>query len=586
MSDIARYLITTADERTWKFDRPVLFLGEWCRLYDRRKVWLSMDAKVANPYGLGPKQKVRDINYVQALSNELLIELKDALNTFHCTEHSTRYWNILIGHWLQRYVATVFNRYHTLKQVTENYNISGTTLFDNNTFNLSTQDSNSFVWATNDDLWNHFLYAKIFNFLDNVAVTRDTDSVIKVGQFNQSVKVTKHYYDLNIKKIFKKFVASLLQLFCRKNDALIINTYLPKWQEVKLQLAFGQCPQFWRSPILNKIPVNLEVRKSFKFAIEGSTGFEKFARSLLGDVIPICYVEGYRSLTGNLESLPWPKAPKFIFTSNNFADDEVFKAWTADKIEQDVPYYIGQHGNNYGTFLGNQNWPERTTPDKFITWGWSDSNNTVPAFIFKLAVQKRNSNPSGGLLLIEVCAPHRFTTEDNYYEFNRYLEEQFCFIQYLPPAIQEQVTVRLQSEYRFHNRKEEDLWGEFDDTVKLDKGNVPINSLIAQNRLVVHSYDSTGILETLSLNIPTLCFWQGGLEHLVPSAKPYYEMLQGADILVTSTKKAAEIVTMNWENIELWWASEKVQSARKAFCAEYAKVDGCHISHLKNILSD
>lgn len=39
VKETGRYLITTADERTWKFDRPVLFLGEWCRLYDRRHVW-------------------------------------------------------------------------------------------------------------------------------------------------------------------------------------------------------------------------------------------------------------------------------------------------------------------------------------------------------------------------------------------------------------------------------------------------------------------------------------------------------------------------------------------------------------------
>ena len=40
---IKRHLITTADERTWKLDSPVLFLGEWCRLYDRNAVWDKMD---------------------------------------------------------------------------------------------------------------------------------------------------------------------------------------------------------------------------------------------------------------------------------------------------------------------------------------------------------------------------------------------------------------------------------------------------------------------------------------------------------------------------------------------------------------
>ena len=64
MNKQKRYLITTADERTWKFDRPVIFLGEWCRLYDRKHVWESMDAVVAEPYGLGMVKK--DADYAEA----------------------------------------------------------------------------------------------------------------------------------------------------------------------------------------------------------------------------------------------------------------------------------------------------------------------------------------------------------------------------------------------------------------------------------------------------------------------------------------------------------------------------------------
>ena len=48
MPNKPRYLIVTADERTWKFDRPVIFLGEWCRLYNRRHVWQDMDAIVGD----------------------------------------------------------------------------------------------------------------------------------------------------------------------------------------------------------------------------------------------------------------------------------------------------------------------------------------------------------------------------------------------------------------------------------------------------------------------------------------------------------------------------------------------------------
>ena len=52
MDSVARYLITTADESTWKFDRPVIFLGEWCRIYDRRHIWEDMDAIVSAHQGI------------------------------------------------------------------------------------------------------------------------------------------------------------------------------------------------------------------------------------------------------------------------------------------------------------------------------------------------------------------------------------------------------------------------------------------------------------------------------------------------------------------------------------------------------
>src|SRR6267378_294517 len=138
---MSRHLVTTADERSWKFDRPVLFLGEWCRLYARRPVWSGMDAVVAEPYGLQAGQKERDIAYIQALSGQLLKELSDALNSFHNTRHSLRYWHILLGSWLQRYVAVAFNRYVTLEQALKHHEVSGTTVFDLTDYSLATTDS-------------------------------------------------------------------------------------------------------------------------------------------------------------------------------------------------------------------------------------------------------------------------------------------------------------------------------------------------------------------------------------------------------------------------------------------------------------
>ena len=122
-------------------------------------------------------------------------------------------------------------------------------------------------------------------------------------------------------------------------------------------------------------------------------------------------------------------------------------------------------------------------------------------------------------------------------------------------------------------------------SVFLETGKAPIQKLLSKSRLVVHSYDSTGVLESLASNVPTSCFWYGGLDHLLPREKPYYELLRGAGILADSPEQAALLVAEYWDNIDEWWESEKVQSAREVFCKQYARIEKHPIQTMKRLLT-
>lgn len=583
-----RFLITTADERTWCRDRPVLFLGEWCRRYDRRQVWEGMDAIVARPYGLQPGQKERDGAYTQALTNELLSEVVDELNAFHKTRHSLRYWNIVLGHWLGRYVQTTFNRYFTLEQALRDHEVSGTAVFDSTDYCLATNDSLTGIRASNDDVWNHFFYAKILNFLGGTKANDESVPLQGVSGFVQEEN-RKPKPRAPVKRVILKAANAILPKLIKENEAFIVSSYLPLKEEIKLQFSLGQCPQLWRSPALENFLPDPEKRHRFTINSENHSGFERFVRCQLADSIPTCYLEGYGWLVQQVNSLPWPNAPKFIFTSNNFNTDEIFKVWAGSKVEEGIPYFIGQHGNNYGTHFsaGTSNRPERSTPDKFITWGWSDgSPNVVPAFIFKTAGRKLSGfDPRGGLLLIEACPPHLIWPWDSYFEFGIYQEEQFRFTAALPDAIHKKLTVRLHAEYKTREWSDEQRWKDRSPYTQLETGATNIRELIAQSRLVIHSYDSTGMLETLALNIPTMCFWHGGLAHLLTDAKPYYELLKDAGILVDTPEQAAEFVSSNWNGLTEWWGSPKTQHARDAFCQQYARTKNAPVLTLRRLLT-
>ena len=580
-----RYLVTTSDERSWKFKEPVVFLGEWCRLYSRRETWQSLDAIVAKPIGLEDGQKELDRVYLNNIIAKLLIELTSALNKIHETKHTERYWNIILGHWLQRFVYVAFNRYSAIHQVLKDHEISGTTVFDLKDYKLATKNTIEFVWALYDNEWNHVFYTRVLDFLKFSQVEIiDIQGNSKRG-FDQETNLKP---ESMIKLFIRNSLNKLLRIFVKKNDALILSSYLPLSYAVELQLRLRQIPAFWSSPIVPNYNFDSLLRVNLKINYAGHQGFEKFLRTVIGEAVPTCFVEGYQSLKTVCSELPWPSMPKFIFTSNNFDTDEIFKMWTAQKVEQGTPYYVGQHGNNYGTWTYSLEMPEISTTDKFISWGWRNSHeNIIPAFIFKTVDKKDfKINLRGGLLLVERCLHSRQTTFDNHYENNFYQDEQFRFVNCLKDDVRKHLLVRL------HNHKpsnfvwsDEQRWVDYDASIKLEKGKQNLWKLSKEARLIVYSYDSTGILEMLSLNIPTIGFWFNLLEEILPEAKPYYEILVQANILFESPESAASHISKNWEFIDLWWGSENVQYARKTFCNKYAKQVDNPIQTLKEILT-
>jgi len=590
MSEQKRYLITTADERTWKFDRPVIFLGEWCRIYERRHVWQDMDAIVVAPYGLGLAKKDADYAEARMLEDKLLPVLCGILNQYHGVKHSKRFWRIVLGQWLRRYVNVVLNRSKTLENCLNTHKILGITVYANAQSTLASHNSYSSIFDFSDGYWNNALYERILYLQGKTSFPIELIEGNEIECSPPNATVIRAKLSKKILRWGYQQVGKLTKYLVRDTDAFIINTYLPKSEELKLQLALGQCPQLWESPKSEgSEKPNLSLRKSLGSQINNSPSknLESILKTLLFELLPVCYLEGFDQFKRLADQKPWPKSPKFILTSNNFSADDIFNLWTATKIESGSKYFIGQHGNNYGTYRYMHPAIEEITPDKFLTWGWTDGlQQHIPAFIFKTAGQKtQDYNPFGGLLLIELCLNHRITTWDDTYEFGQYFGAQQKFVEELAGEPKKNLTIRLHSSYKNLTWKEDLRWQAFDPSINIETGATHIRDLIAQSRLVVHSYDSTGILETLSQNIPTLAYWQNGFDHLRESAKPYYQLLLEAGIVHLTPESVAQKVNEVWQDVDGWWGQIEVQDARVKFCNQYAKESKKPIRELRQIIT-
>jgi putative transferase (TIGR04331 family) len=258
-----------------------------------------MDALVAQPFGVQSEQKLSNTDYVHALADQILTELTEALNTYHQVEHNERYWNIVLGHWLKRYVCVVFNRYYTLDQALKNYEVTGAAIFKDADYDLATSDSINFVYACDDDKWNYAIYSRIMTFRGDVEFNQVPTPLGWVEGFYGDRKVANWRFqgiaDWAVKKLALT-IASLCSKFYSDADAFIICSYLPIKEEIKLQLALGQVPQLWRSPLVKQIKAGSGQRASLKLNYDHFEGFEEYVRWQLPEVIPTCYLEGHEGL--------------------------------------------------------------------------------------------------------------------------------------------------------------------------------------------------------------------------------------------------------------------------------------------------
>ena len=587
----SRHLVISSDISTWILDRPVLFLGKWCLREQDRHIWEVMDMKIADPIGAASQDRFLLHKEARRIEDEIFPRLVIILNEFHAVKRDQRYWKILLGHWLRDIVQLLVNRIVTIERCLKNYEISTVTLNYQPEYVLAATDYGDIWPMSNDNYWNDQIIVKIFERLQ-VQEIKIEYITSQLGTNKEIIGPNANFKNkINIapRQAIDKIARRIATVIGRDRDAFVINSYLPPEKELLLNISLCQFPQ--RRVTLNykvTTPVDKEIRTKLVQKMQTNTGIsmEEIITSFLFELIPVSYLEGYKDLIKVSESAPWPKTPKFIFTSLNFKADEVFKIWTAEKVSRGTPYFVGQHGMGYGNHKFYQSSIEEMTSDKFLTWGWKQElRQHTPAFIFKNSSNSKIRNPERtGLLLIETTPHARFEVWEQADEFEKYMKDQFKFVSNLTTQVKEDLVVRLHPGYAINSGEGDLRWFKFDRNIKLDLGQVPIRQLWITNSLLVHSYDSTGLLETLEADRPTMAFWQDGLDHLVDEAIPYYKQLISAGIVHLTPESAAAKINEVWGDVDKWWMSHEVRKAREVFCHEYARTSKKPIRDLKKLL--
>lgn len=290
-------------------------------------------------------------------------------------------------------------------------------------------------------------------------------------------------------------------------------------------------------------------------------------RVLLPLFMPVVYLEGFSSYRKQVLAFPIAR-PRAAYTAQSLHAHLAWKFLMAEWKEKGTLLLNHQHGGGYGIDRAHavEEFEVRVA-DRFYTFGWqTEKTSTTPLGqpSLKMPIRKRTR------FLLNCMAmpknPYRLhyqpmlgTIESVHHETNDFL---------LSLVNRQHLLIRPDAtDYGWGNVK---VMQSLVPEVEIDNRKKTAACRFAESKLVIHNSLGTGWLETLSLNIPTICFYEPNAYVFRELAQGYVDALEAVGIVHRSGKSAAQFINRLEGNIDQWWNKPLVQTARQEFVARYA----------------
>ena len=569
------YLVTTPIQETWPTNGKIIFLGEWCKIYSRRNDWQNLNHTTLSYHWNDRKKLYNDYRYLTNLYESILVSLTLSLNEIHSVNFSNKYWRILIGPWLGIFIQVIYDRWEMIQKALDLEEELFCIITENDINKHVPNDMSEFLSVISSDKWNQYIFESI---IIETNIIKPIKSQINYGErdLKSKINIKKKNHKLSIKLFLKLFFSFFSKLLTKSNSPFIVSSYLSRKNELKMALK-NKCFPFRSNFKKPNSYIFSNLKRDFNINYKTNNSFEKFMLKSITKQIPKVYLEGYESLIKEVENLGLPKRPKYIFTSNAWMEDDLFKCYTAFQSLKKIPLFIGQHGGHYGT--GKFSFTEDhqlSISDKFISWGWTNkkfNNKIIPLGYLKLIKSKSKNSYKNTKLLIITCSLPRYS----YHLYSilissqwiNYFEDQCKFVDSLDEKIKPLSTVRLAE--TDHGWNQLIRWKMKFPDLNYDLNTKPLIHQLRKAKLVVSTYNATTFLESMLMNIPTVIFWNPNHWELRDDAIPFYEELEKVKIFHKNPISASNHINMVWEGVDIWWNSDQVQSVKEEFLNRYCR---------------
>jgi putative transferase (TIGR04331 family) len=514
----------------------------------------------------------------QSISEAVFQGLVRELNRVHGTDHPVRFWRIVCGAWFLQFAQVWYLRWKVAGEVFREHGALPCRRIDVSWQDLLpvTHDEASLLFAT--DIWNHIAYCDAFDFVAKsnfdqqriVSPDRNRDlaeyrAVINYGLPSQSAKSKLEMVLAKISPRPKVVLAGVVQ----SRAAL-----------VAMHLRLGVLPRLWRfSAKLTPQSINESLRDQINLSLNSNGGFADFLAMSISRHLPTVYLEGFEDLKNQTFSENvLAKPPRAIFTNTLLHRSEQFKLWSATFVVQGkTKLFSGQHGGGYGVsrYLRWSEAYELAVVDKFLSWATVSNHEKIEACCVQSQLDDLTPANDGQLLVVlgpvtrnsDIFGMLGVQTNGSYYSFISELISLLSAEIIIKAVVRPKNASATRKPARVGANQISNI---FEQDIAIDLGGQSLNQRLANSRLAVVTYNETTIPANLMANFPTIALWDPKYVRLNDRATAIYAELVKAKILFHSPTEAAQHISEIWSDVDSWWNSEIVQSARLNYCDHYA----------------
>lgn len=511
-------------------------------------------------------EKQERINRVKILNfiKKEIRKIFPKLNKIHNTNFSEAFWQKVLFVWYFYVADSIFIDYQIFEKIFNKNNKF--LIYRSNTENMTSLKAlKTDLEAYHIMLASEYIRFKKYNFAS------------KKFKINPFVKSRMNFIKNKHKSTFLK---SLLSFISKKIYNLfppkffIIDLGLPFKDIIILNLKLKQFPFYWIFRKYKKNAYNNNLRREIFKTCEKNQ-FNNYFNHVVAKIFPKIFLEDFNEVIASYEK-DFKLKPKYLLTQNLYEPDEKILYLTLMQMKK-TKLFLFQHGGLYGTHLfatGELN--EMKIADKFFTWGWKKNKKTYPFYSLPFSYRSKNlkkDNHNGKILLCFTLNP-RFLNysgdiQRNNIERLKQNESIKKFTEAIKFNLAKNITIRYlkRAESSASNLDKKN----FPRVKKFDGAHESLFKVINNFKLTIHFSINTSGLETLSFGKPTLFLIDKKNELFQKSFYPILNEMIKNKIVHLNYRSLANFLNKNFENIEEWWHSKKIEKIRLQFLNKYAR---------------